>query len=108
MGGRPVTPPDRGERDGRPLPVASETGPVPEVLDLLGLVCIQVLLRLRTYSRNKTTGTVVDVHTIDTASIIDMPDWCAITGAAEHVGHDEPHPGVFRHRIRLNGRHGSA
>ena len=50
MGGRPVTPPDRGERDGHPLPVASETGPAPEVLDLLGLVCVQVLLRLRTYS----------------------------------------------------------
>ena len=77
------------------------------MLDLLGLICVQVFLRLRTYSRNKTTGTVVDVHTTDTASIIDMPAWCAITGAAEHVGH-EPHPGVFRHRIRLNGRHGSA
>ena len=77
------------------------------MLDPLGLICVQVFLRLRTYSRNKTTGTVVDVHTTDTASIIDMPAWCAITGAAEHVGH-EPHPGVFRHRIRLNGPHGFA
>ena len=62
------------------------------MLELLGLVCVQVLLRLRTYSRNKTTGTVVDVHTSDMASIIDMLAWCAIIGAAEHVGHDEPHP----------------
>lgn len=76
-------------------------GAAPEVLDTRGLVCVQVFLRLRAHSRGAPAGAVVDVLTTDMASIIDMPAWCAITGAAEHLGHDEPRPGEWRHRIRL-------
>lgn len=99
-----MTPPDPGQHDTRPLP-ATHHGHAPKLLDVRGPVCVQVFLRLRTYSRDKAAGTVIDEHTTDMASIIDMPAWCAITGAAEHEGHDEPRPGVFRHRIRLDERH---
>jgi tRNA 2-thiouridine synthesizing protein A len=53
---------------------------IPRVLDVRGLLCVQVLLRLRPVVEALPPGALVDVMTDDPAAPLDLPAWCHLTG----------------------------
>ncbi|MEU3607834.1 sulfurtransferase TusA family protein [Streptomyces sp. NPDC035033] len=64
--------------------------PAPDVtVDGTGLLCVTLLLRLRTRIATAAPGTVVHVLATDPAAPLDLPAWCHMTGH-EYLG---PVPG---------------
>ncbi|MBP0455600.1 sulfurtransferase TusA family protein [Kitasatospora sp. RG8] len=63
------------------------------VVDGTGLLCVQLLLRLRTHIADAPAGTVVHIVTTDPAAPLDLPAWCHLTGhhylgpVPAHQGH---------------------
>lgn len=53
---------------------------MPYLLDVRGLLCVEVLLRLRPVVEALAPGVVVHVVTDDPAAPIDLPAWCHLTG----------------------------
>lgn len=49
-------------------------------VDGTGLLCVQLLLQLRTRISELTPGTIVEVITSDPAAPLDLPAWCHLTG----------------------------
>ncbi|MFI9362087.1 sulfurtransferase TusA family protein [Kitasatospora sp. NPDC053057] len=60
------------------------TGPDLTV-DGTGLLCVQLLLRLRAQIAHLPAGSVVHIHTTDPAAPLDLPAWCHLTGH-EYLG----------------------
>ena len=58
------------------------TQPEPPTLTVngSGLLCVQLLLQLRTQIAELTPGTIVEVITTDPAAPLDLPAWCHLTG----------------------------
>jgi len=56
------------------------TGSGAHPLDVRGLLCVQVLLRLRPVVEGLPPGAIVDVVTDDPAAPLDLPAWCHLTG----------------------------
>ncbi|MEU9716213.1 sulfurtransferase TusA family protein [Streptomyces sp. NPDC085524] len=57
--------------------------PAPDlVVDGTGLLCVQLLLRLRGRIADAPAGTVVHIVTTDPAAPLDLPAWCHLTGHA--------------------------
>ncbi|WP_241681617.1 sulfurtransferase TusA family protein [Streptomyces sp. CB01881] len=50
------------------------------MVDGTGLLCVQLLLRLRTHIADAPAGTVVHIVTTDPAAPLDLPAWCHLTG----------------------------
>ena len=77
------------------------TLPEPPTLtvDGSGLLCVQLLLQLRTQIADLTPGTIVEVITTDPAAPLDLPAWCHLTGHGYlgTVGGAEPP----RHRLQI-------
>lgn len=61
-------------------PRASTGSGMPHVLDVRGLLCVQVLLRLRPVVEALPPGAIVRVVTDDPAAALDLPAWCHLTG----------------------------
>ncbi|MFD7460716.1 MULTISPECIES: sulfurtransferase TusA family protein [unclassified Streptomyces] len=58
-------------------------GPIPEpaiTVDGTGLLCVTLLLRLRTAIQGAEAGTLVHVIATDPAAPLDLPAWCHMTG----------------------------
>jgi tRNA 2-thiouridine synthesizing protein A len=53
---------------------------MPHVLDVRGLLCVHVLLRLRPVVDALPPGVIVQVVTDDPAAPLDLPAWCHLTG----------------------------
>ncbi|GAA3020700.1 hypothetical protein GCM10010519_57350 [Streptomyces lactacystinicus] len=51
-------------------------------VDGTGLLCVQLLLRLRAQIAHLPAGAVVHIHTTDPAAPLDLPAWCHLTGHA--------------------------
>ena len=49
-------------------------------VDGSGLLCVQLLLQLRTQIADLTPGIIVEVITTDPAAPLDLPAWCHLTG----------------------------
>ncbi|MGW1376938.1 sulfurtransferase TusA family protein [Streptomyces sp. NPDC002446] len=61
----------------------TEPGPVPEAditVDGTGLLCVTLLMRLRTAIAQAEPNTVVHVIATDPAAPLDLPAWCHMTG----------------------------
>ena len=58
------------------------TQPEPPTLtvDGSGLLCVQLLLQLRTRIADLKPGAIVEVITTDPAAPLDLPAWCHLTG----------------------------
>ncbi|MFD8751167.1 sulfurtransferase TusA family protein [Kitasatospora sp. NPDC059577] len=54
-------------------------------VDGTGLLCVQLLLRLRARIAHLPAGAVVHIHTTDPAAPLDLPAWCHLTGH-EYLG----------------------
>ncbi|WP_316520174.1 sulfurtransferase TusA family protein [Kitasatospora brasiliensis] len=54
-------------------------------IDGTGLLCVQLLLRLRARIAHLPAGAVVHIHTTDPAAPLDLPAWCHLTGH-EYLG----------------------
>lgn len=54
--------------------------PPTRTVDGSGLLCVQLLLQLRTQIAELTAGTIVEVITTDPAAPLDLPAWCHLTG----------------------------
>ncbi len=54
-------------------------------IDGTGLLCVQLLLRLRARIAHLPAGAVVHIHTTDPAAQLDLPAWCHLTGH-EYLG----------------------
>ncbi|ARF82996.1 sulfurtransferase TusA family protein [Kitasatospora aureofaciens] len=54
-------------------------------VDGTGLLCVQLLLRLRAQIADLPAGAVVHIHTTDPAAPLDLPAWCHLTGH-EYLG----------------------
>jgi tRNA 2-thiouridine synthesizing protein A len=71
-------------------------------VDGYGLLCVQLLLRLRAQIADVPAGTVVHIITTDPAAPLDLPAWCHLTG------HDYLGPvsdqAASRHAIRVTAR----
>ncbi|WP_454131818.1 sulfurtransferase TusA family protein, partial [Kitasatospora aureofaciens] len=48
-------------------------------VDGTGLLCVQLLLRLRAQIADLPAGAVVHIHTTDPAAPLDLPAWCHLT-----------------------------
>ncbi|MGW2252618.1 sulfurtransferase TusA family protein [Kitasatospora sp. NPDC001660] len=71
--------------------MATAQHPAPDLsIDGTGLLCVQLLLRLRGRISGHPAGTVVHIHTTDPAAPLDLPAWCHLTGH-EYLG-PVPHP----------------
>nr|BFD89992.1 hypothetical protein KitaXyl93_13520 [Kitasatospora sp. Xyl93] len=51
-------------------------------IDGTGLLCVQLLLKLRARIAHLPAGAVVHIHTTDPAAPLDLPAWCHLTGHA--------------------------
>ncbi|MBV2155471.1 sulfurtransferase TusA family protein [Kitasatospora sp. SUK 42] len=51
-------------------------------VDGTGLLCVQLLLRLRARIAHLPAGAVVHIRTTDPAAPLDLPAWCHLTGHA--------------------------
>ncbi|MFD4658082.1 sulfurtransferase TusA family protein [Kitasatospora sp. NPDC058444] len=51
-------------------------------VDGTGLLCVQLLLRLRARIAHLPAGAVVHIQTTDPAAPLDLPAWCHLTGHA--------------------------
>ncbi|MFJ9696090.1 sulfurtransferase TusA family protein [Kitasatospora sp. NPDC101183] len=49
-------------------------------VDGTGLLCVQLLLRLRDRISHLPAGAVVHIRTTDPAAPLDLPAWCHLTG----------------------------
>ncbi|MFD8706214.1 sulfurtransferase TusA family protein [Kitasatospora sp. NPDC059648] len=71
------------------MTVPDSTAPEPAAPDLAvdgtGLLCVQLLLRLRAQIAHLPAGAVVHIHTTDPAAPLDLPAWCHLTGH-EYLG----------------------
>ncbi|MBD0676673.1 sulfurtransferase TusA family protein [Streptomyces sp. CBMA156] len=54
-------------------------------IDGTGLLCVQLLLRLRARIAHLPAGAVVHIQTTDPAAPLDLPAWCHLTGH-EYLG----------------------
>ncbi|MFF6951357.1 sulfurtransferase TusA family protein [Streptomyces iakyrus] len=55
--------------------------PAPDlVVDGTGLLCVQLLLKLRGQIADAPVSTVVHIITTDPAAPLDLPAWCHLTG----------------------------
>ncbi|EKX65318.1 sulfurtransferase TusA family protein [Streptomyces ipomoeae] len=80
-----------------PIPAADIT------VDGTGLLCVTLLLRLRTHIAEAEPGTVVHVIATDPAAPLDLPAWCHMTGH-DYLG---PVPGdkpVYALRLSADAR----
>ncbi|MFJ2807419.1 sulfurtransferase TusA family protein [Kitasatospora sp. NPDC087271] len=69
--------------------------PAPDLaVDGTGLLCVQLLLRLRARIADLPAGAVVHIHTTDPAAPLDLPAWCHLTGH-DYLG-PVPHPATDR------------
>ncbi|WP_051838791.1 sulfurtransferase TusA family protein, partial [Streptomyces sp. NRRL WC-3742] len=59
-------------------------------VDGTGLLCVQLLLRLRARIAHLPAGAVVHIRTTDPAAPLDLPAWCHLTGHT-YLG-PLPHP----------------
>ncbi|MFI6155458.1 sulfurtransferase TusA family protein [Kitasatospora sp. NPDC051170] len=59
-------------------------------VDGTGLLCVQLLLRLRAKIAHLPAGAVVHIRTTDPAAPLDLPAWCHLTGHT-YLG-PLPHP----------------
>ncbi len=57
-----------------------ETDPPDLVVDGAGLLCVQLLMRLRAPLRDQPSGAIVHVIATDPAAPLDLPAWCHLTG----------------------------
>ncbi|MGW2374216.1 sulfurtransferase TusA family protein [Kitasatospora sp. NPDC001683] len=65
---------------------SSTDGAAPDLtVDGTGLLCVQLLLRLRAQIAHLPAGAVVHIHTTDPAAPLDLPAWCHLTGH-EYLG----------------------
>ncbi|MEU0394920.1 sulfurtransferase TusA family protein [Streptomyces sp. NPDC006208] len=61
--------------------MTATTPPAPDlVVDGTGLLCVQLLLKLRGRIAGAPAGTVVHIITTDPAAPLDLPAWCHLTG----------------------------
>lgn len=80
------------------------TGSVAHRLDVRGLLCVHVLLRLRPVVDVLQPGAVVEVVTDDPAAPLDLPAWCHLTGH-HYLGPVESEPdSVYRVAVGLDSR----
>lgn len=76
----------------------------PQVLDVRGLLCVQVLLRLRPVVEALAPGAIVQVLTDDPAASLDLPAWCHLTGH-DYLGPSASEPGpAYRIMACAGGR----
>ncbi|WP_078891558.1 sulfurtransferase TusA family protein [Streptomyces sp. NRRL S-350] len=78
-----MTAPDRTDSttDSTAGPATGPATPVPDLtVDGTGLLCVQLLLRLRARIAHLPAGAVVHIHTTDPAAPLDLPAWCHLTG----------------------------
>ncbi|MEV4506122.1 sulfurtransferase TusA family protein [Streptomyces klenkii] len=72
------SPLDSPERD---LPMSDHSVSLPGiVVDGSGLLCVTLLIRLRSHIQDAAPGTVVHVISTDPAAPLDLPAWCHMTG----------------------------
>jgi TusA-related sulfurtransferase len=55
-------------------------GEPPVTVDGTGLLCVRLLLKLRSVLEALAPGTLVHVTTTDPAAPLDLPAWCDLTG----------------------------
>ncbi|MFF2118342.1 sulfurtransferase TusA family protein [Kitasatospora sp. NPDC058184] len=71
---------------GTPETAAPDAPNAPDLtIDGTGLLCVQLLLRLRARIAHLPAGAVVHIHTTDPAAPLDLPAWCHLTGH-EYLG----------------------
>ncbi|MGQ0843156.1 MAG: sulfurtransferase TusA family protein [Sporichthyaceae bacterium] len=65
---------------GSPAELRLETDPPDLVVDGTGLLCVQLLMRLRARMADQSIGAIVHVMATDPAAPLDLPAWCHLTG----------------------------
>ncbi|MFJ8474356.1 sulfurtransferase TusA family protein [Kitasatospora sp. NPDC094011] len=70
-------------------------------IDGTGLLCVQLLLRLRARIAHLPAGAVVHIHTTDPAAPLDLPAWCHLTGHAYLGPVPSPAPDREVYALRL-------
>ncbi|MEU6968764.1 sulfurtransferase TusA family protein [Kitasatospora aureofaciens] len=70
-------------------------------VDGTGLLCVQLLLRLRAQIADLPAGAVVHIHTTDPAAPLDLPAWCHLTGHAYLGPVPSPAPDREVYALRL-------
>ncbi|MGW3247240.1 sulfurtransferase TusA family protein [Streptomyces sp. NPDC001070] len=72
-------------------------------VDGTGLLCVTLLLRLRTDVDGLEPGTVVHVIATDPAAPLDLPAWCHMTGH-DYLGPVRGDPPVYALRLTADAR----
>lgn len=73
-------------------------------VDGSGLLCVQLLLQLRTQMDDLAPRTIVEVITTDPAAALDLPAWCHLTGHGYLGAVSGANPPTHRLQIAADSR----